>query len=263
MTRHRPRKQLGQHFLHDSTIITRITAGFKATADDFVVEIGPGKGALTGELLRSGATLHAIELDRDLCAWLTTQFADNDRFILHQADALTFDYCQLSTANRPLRLIGNLPYNISTPLMFHVLEESDCIRDMCFMLQKEVVDRIRAQPGGKDYGRLSVMMQYHCMVEKLLDVAPGAFNPPPRVKSSVIRLVPYTEPPVSVKDPKGFADVVRLAFSQRRKTLRNTLKPLINSDSIETLGIDAGRRAETLTLAEFAAIANTIADSRS
>ena len=255
MNDHRPRKRFGQHFLHDRNIIGRIIAALAPDAGDRVVEIGPGTGALTRELLTRLTHLDAVELDRDLLARLEAEFPP-DRLALHNADALKFDFCSLASGNSTLRLIGNLPYNISTPLLFHLLEQAGCIKDMLFMLQKEVVERLRAAPDGKDYGRLSVMIQYRCAVEKLFDVAPGAFTPPPRVDSAVVRLVPHATPPVAVDDPARFALLVRAAFASRRKTLRNNLRGLLSAEAMRALGIDPGRRAETLSLAEFALLSN-------
>jgi 16S rRNA (adenine1518-N6/adenine1519-N6)-dimethyltransferase len=257
MTRHTARKRFGQHFLHDRSIIERIVTTLDPKAGERVIEIGPGQGALTRELLARVAHLDAVELDRDLVASLCTRIPP-DRLTLHQADALKFDFCRLAEPGHKLRLVGNLPYNISTPLLFHVLEQSNCIRDMLFMLQKEVVDRLSAAPGRKDYGRLSVMIQYRCTVEKLFNVPPGAFKPVPRVDSAVVRLTPHAAPPVAVNDPERFATVVRAAFASRRKTLRNNLKGLLSPEQMLSLGIDPIRRAETLTLAEFAVLSNAM-----
>jgi len=255
MKNHLPRKRFGQHFLHDRHVIGQIVAAFSPKPDDQVVEIGPGTGVLTRPLLEKLDHLYAVELDRDLAARLNTEIAQ-ERFTLHSADALKFDFCRLAPSGRKLRLIGNLPYNISTPLLFHLLDQAGCIQDMLFMLQKEVVDRMCAGPGGKDYGRLSVMIQYRCAVEKLFDVAPGAFTPPPKVDSSVARLVPHATPPVAVNDPEKFARLVQAAFTSRRKVLRNTLKGWLRAEEMQALGIDPIRRAETLSLAEFAALSN-------
>lgn len=257
MSNPRPKKRFGQHFLHDRNVIGRILAALAPRPGDHIVEIGPGKGALTRELATQLPHFDAVELDRDLLAHLPTVIPAG-KLTLHGADALKFDFCQLMQQGRKLRLVGNLPYNISTPLLFHLLDQSGCIEDMLFMLQKEVVDRLSAAPGGKDYGRLSVMIQYRCRVEKLFDVAPGAFTPPPKVDSAVVRLTPYEKPPVEVRDPQHFARVVRAAFSQRRKVLRNTLKGLVSAETMLQVGIDPGRRAETLTLAEFAALSSDI-----
>jgi len=255
MKEHRARKRFGQHFLHDRGVIGRIAAALAPRPGDRLVEIGPGTGALTRELLARVAHLDAVELDRDLVARLRTEFPA-DKLTLHSADALKFDFCRLAKTGQKLRLIGNLPYNISTPLLFHVLDQAGCIQDMLFMLQKEVVTRLGAAPGGKDYGRLSVMIQYRCAVEKLFDVASGAFTPPPQVDSAVVRLVPHAAPPVTVNDPDRFARLVQAAFASRRKVLRNTLKNFLRAEEMQALGIDPTRRAETLSLAEFAALSN-------
>ncbi len=257
MNPHRARKRFGQHFLRDKKIIERIIEVLAPPASDHVVEIGPGQGALTRELAARLPHFEAVEFDRDLVSHLQSEFP-SDRLTLHQADALQFDFCRLAKNDRKLRLVGNLPYNISTPLLFHLLEQARCIEDMLFMLQKEVVQRLAAIPGKKDYGRLSVMIQYRCRVEKLFDVAPGAFSPPPRVDSSVVRLIPHTTPPVAVNDEVAFARVVRAAFASRRKTLRNNLKGLLDAGEMSALGIDSTRRAETLTLAEFVTLSNAI-----
>lgn len=256
---HAPRKRFGQHFLHDPAIIDRIVAAFAPAPGETIVEIGPGRGALTQPLLRAAGQLDAIELDRDLAPLLTRTCASTGELRLHHADALRFDFCALARGTDRLRVIGNLPYNISTPLLFHLLDAKRCIADMLFMLQKEVVDRIVAAPGSDDYGRLSVMVQYHCATARLFTIGPGAFTPPPRVDSAIVRLVPYAAPPVAVVNEALFAHVVRHAFSQRRKTLRNTLKPLLPAEAITACGVDPQRRAETLSLVEFAALTNAAA----
>ncbi len=255
MKQHRARKRFGQHFLHDRGVINHIVTALAPRPDDRIVEIGPGTGALTRELLARIGHLDAVELDRDLVARLRSEFPA-DKLTLHSADALKFDFCQLTRSGQKLRLVGNLPYNISTPLLFHLLDQAGCIQDMLFMLQKEVVTRLSAAPGGKDYGRLSVMIQYRCTVEKLFDVASGAFTPPPQVDSAVVRLVPHAAAPVAVHDPDRFARLVQAAFASRRKVLRNTLKNFLGAGEMLALGIDPTRRAETLTLAEFAALSN-------
>ena len=257
MPEHRPRKRFGQHFLHDRGIVQHILDAFDPQPDETPVEIGPGPGALTRPLLERCARLHVVELDRDLAAQLRTGFAP-ERLVVHEADALKFDFGALTKPGGKIRLIGNLPYNISTPLLFHLLDQERYIHDMLFMLQKEVVDRMAAPPGGKDYGRLSVMIQWRLRVEKLFNVRPGAFTPPPKVDSSVVRLTPHAAPPIQVRDADAFARVVKAAFAQRRKTLRNNLKGLMTAEILESLGIDPQRRAETLTLAEFAALANAL-----
>jgi 16S rRNA (adenine1518-N6/adenine1519-N6)-dimethyltransferase len=257
---HHPKKRFGQHFLHDRNIIGRIVAALAPKSNDKIVEIGPGKGALTRALLTRVTHLDAVELDRDLIAHLQSEWPA-DQLTLHNADALKFDFCRLTGDGHQLRVIGNLPYNISTPLLFHLLDQAGCIADMVFMLQKEVVQRMIATPGGKDYGRLSVMIQYRCALEKLFDVAPGAFTPPPQVDSSVVRLIPHAAPPVAVDDPEQFSRTVRAAFASRRKTLRNNMRGLLSAEQMLALGIDPTRRAETLSLAEFAALSNQVAHS--
>jgi 16S rRNA (adenine1518-N6/adenine1519-N6)-dimethyltransferase len=247
------KKRFGQHFLHDRRIVERILAAFGPKPSDHVIEIGPGPGVLTRGLAGRVACLEAVEIDRDLAARLADEFIES-QLILHNADALEFDFCARARPGERLRLIGNLPYNISTPLLFHLLDQLDCIHDMLFMLQKEVVDRLAAAPDTEDYGRLSVMIQWRVKVEKLFDVHPGAFTPPPRVDSSVVRLTPHATPPVQVQNPERFALIVKTAFAHRRKTLRNNLKNLIADDTFAAAGIDPARRAETLSLQEFAAI---------
>ena len=258
MKNHRARKRFGQHFLTDNNVVTRIIAVFNPQTSDHIVEIGPGLGVLTEALLSCVPEMDAIELDRDIIPKLVDRCAPMGKLTIHEADALQFDFISLADDERPLRIVGNLPYNISTPLMFHLIESSQIICDMHFMLQKEVVNRLAATPGNKDYGRLSVMMQFHCQVDSLFDVPPESFDPPPKVNSAIVRLVPYSKPPVKVDNVATLQKVVTQAFSQRRKTLRNTLKPLLNAKKIEALGIDPTRRAETLSLIEFADLSNVV-----
>ena len=253
---HQARKRFGQNFLQDYRVIRDILDHAHPQPGEHWVEIGPGLGALTEPLIESGVRLDVVELDRDLVARLQKRFADNVNISIHSADALQFDFASLASPGEKLRVIGNLPYNISTPLMFHLLETTDCVEDMHFMLQKEVVDRICAEPGGKQYGRLSVMMQYFCETEWLFEVPPESFDPAPQVMSAIVRLVPHTEPPVSVDDFERFSRLVTQAFSQRRKTIRNSLRNFIDDDQIQALGIDPTQRAETISLAEFAALSN-------
>ena len=266
---HRPRKRFGQNFLHDESVIDRISATINPSADQHLVEIGPGQGALTEALVASGCRLDVIELDRDLVPGLLAAFSLKPGFKLHSADALKFDFNSLldtpgtgsAAANgQLLRVVGNLPYNISTPLIFKLLENAAIIHDMHFMLQREVVERLAARPGGKNWGRLGIMAQYHCRVEHLFDVPPEAFNPPPKVQSAIVRLSPWPESPWPVCDEEKLRGVARASFAQRRKTLRNNLKGLIDSAQLEALGIDPGARAETLELTQFIEIANTIHD---
>lgn len=253
------RKRFGQNFLHDQAVIAQIIANLQIKKGEHWVEIGPGQGALTELLLEKATLLDVVELDRDLVALLKLKFKAKPHFTVHSADALKFDFSQIAKQNDKLRIVGNLPYNISTPLLFHLLNFSDGIADMHFMLQKEVVDRICAVPGSKKYGRLSVMMQYHCAAHGLFDVSPESFHPVPQVNSAVIRLVPHITPPVLINDMIIFNKLVSQAFSQRRKTLRNSLRTLINDEAIIALDIDPNARAETLSLEDFAKLSNALA----
>lgn len=249
---HQARKRFGQNFLHDQSVIANILAYAQPQRGQHWLEIGPGLGALTKPLLQIGVSLDVIELDRDLVNYLQREFAQHENLHIHSADALQFDVQSLVISNEKIRVIGNLPYNISTPLMFHLLESCTCIEDMLFMLQKEVVDRICAQPNSKAYGRLSVMMQYFCETESLFDVPPESFDPAPKVTSAIVRLVPHHRPPVDVGNLKNFAQLVTQAFSQRRKTIRNALRDWLSEAKISSLGIDPGLRAEALDLQQFA-----------
>ncbi len=249
---HRPRKRFGQHFLHDPGVIARIITAIAPRPDDLVVEIGPGLGALTRPLLQHLAHLHVVELDRDL-AWRLRAWDEAARLTVHEADALTFDFGALGEG---LRVVGNLPYNISTPLLFHLARYAGRIRDMHLMLQKEVVERMAATSGTTAYGRLSVMLQSRFRVQKLIRVPPEAFQPPPKVESAVARLTPLPPEAIPYRDAERFALIVARAFGQRRKTLRNTLKGLVAPEVFEQLGIDPGRRGEELSIREFAALAD-------
>jgi 16S rRNA (adenine1518-N6/adenine1519-N6)-dimethyltransferase len=254
----RPRKRFGQNFLQDDHVIDRIVSAIRPLADDHLVEIGPGRGALTEYLARAGCRLDVVELDRDLVPGLLAAFSIYPRFRLHSADALDFDYRSLVQGQERLRVVGNLPYNISTPLIFRLLDAADIIRDMHFMLQLEVVERLAAQPGGKEWGRLGIMTQYRCRVEHLFNVPPEAFRPPPKVQSAVVRLAPWQTAPWEPCDENRLRQVVAAAFAHRRKTLRNNLKDLINNNDLERVGIDPGARAETLELPDFIRIANAV-----
>lgn len=254
---HQARKRFGQNFLQDPNVIHAILAHARPAAGEHWVEIGPGLGALTAPLLASGARLDAVELDRDLVALLQKRFADQANLSIHNADALSFDFAGLAADGRKLRVIGNLPYNISTPLLFHLLDNSGCVQDMLFMLQKEVVARICAPPGSRTYGRLSVMMQYFCDTEELFEVPPESFDPVPAVMSAIVRLTPHAGPPVDVGNLPAFQLLLTQAFSQRRKTIRNSLKNLLTAEQIAALDIDPGLRAEALTLDEFARLNRT------
>lgn len=251
-----PKKSLGQHFLHDPAIIQRIVDAIAPRKGDCLIEIGPGPGALTLPLLRAAGTLHAVEMDQRMIAHLESASPDN--LTLHHADALKFDYCAVSN-NRPLRLAGNLPYQISSPLLFRLLALKCTVVDMHFMLQKEVVARMTALPGSKDYGRLSVMLAVRCTAKQLFIVKPGAFNPPPKVDSAVVRLMPHT-PDWAPENPKRFAAIVSAAFSARRKTLRNALtrSPTLglSVQDLEDAGIDPGLRPEKIAPKEYARLAD-------
>jgi len=252
---HIARKRFGQHFLHDPAVIERIVRAVDPQPEDRMVEIGPGLGAITLPLLRHLPQLDAVEIDRDAIRHLTEVSAGRSLRI-HEADVLEFDFGALRTDSRRLRLVGNLPYNISTPLLFRLIEQREQLLDMHFMLQKEVVDRMAAGAGDESYGRLSVMLAPWLQVEPLFDIGPGAFRPPPRVISTVVRLLPHSTPPFRIDEPSRFAAVVAAAFSQRRKTLRNSLKAWLSEDQIRQAGVDPGDRAEVVPPAAFAALAN-------
>ncbi|ALG68520.1 16S rRNA (adenine(1518)-N(6)/adenine(1519)-N(6))-dimethyltransferase RsmA [Beggiatoa leptomitoformis] len=256
-----PRKRFGQNFLHDASVIARIIQAFAPQPKQQIVEIGAGRGALTLPLLELLGQLSVVEIDRDLATLLQQTCAPLGKLTLYQADALKFDFGQLAQAGQSLRIIGNLPYNISTPLLFHLLEFTPCISDMLFMLQKEVVDRMTAAPDTANYGRLSVALQYRCQVEKLFDVGSGAFTPAPKVESSIVQLIPYQTLPCPANDEAVFQRVITSAFAQRRKTLRNNLKNLLSDTQIQQMGIDPQTRAETLDVADFVRLANCLSES--
>lgn len=254
---HVPRKRFGQHFLCDQTVIQRIIAALQPQPQQHLLEIGPGQGALTVPLLKQIKQLEVVELDRDLIPELQRR-AQGD-LTIYSSDALTFDFASIKKDERPLRIFGNLPYNISTPLIFHLLTFADIVADMLFMLQKEVAERLAALPDTKDYGRLSVMVQYHCDVELLFDVPPEAFYPPPKVQSSIVRLVPHKKLPSIARDYAFFDALVKAAFGQRRKTLRNSLRHIITDEMWEHVPLASDRRAETLSVQEFVMLANVCA----
>ncbi len=255
---HKARKRFGQNFLVDETVIARIARAVSAKKQDNLVEIGPGQGALTAYLLEDCPNLSAVELDRDLVPLLQAKFALHPHFTLYQADALQFDFASLAT-NRPCRIVGNLPYNISTPLIFHLMEARAHIADMHFMLQKEVVDRLAAPPGEKAYGRLSVLCQYYCQIEPLFVVPPEAFRPIPKVDSAIVRLTPHTTLPHPADDVAVFTQVVKAVFQMRRKTLRNGLKALLGTDPLTQIqSTDLSLRPEALSLEDFVHLANEI-----
>jgi 16S rRNA (adenine1518-N6/adenine1519-N6)-dimethyltransferase len=246
------KKRFGQHFLIDRHYIHRIVSAIAPQSDDVMVEIGPGPGALTAPLLAHLRHLHAVEIDRELAAALRERFAPAT-FTMHESDVLAFDFAALGPR---FRAVGNLPYNISTPFLFHLATFADSLIDATFMLQKEVVDRMVAQPDTEAYGRLSVMLQYRFAMKRLFDVPPGAFVPPPKVDSAIVRMVPLPATQLRARDDARLAAIVTAGFGQRRKTLGNTLKPFINAQHIEALGIDPKRRAETLSLVEFIRLAD-------
>lgn len=254
MPLHFPRKRFGQNFLQDDQIIQQIINVIFPNSDQHLVEIGPGKGALTEYLLKYNCQLDIVELDNDLVKILATKFNSFRQLQIHNNDILKFDFNQLKPI--PLRVIGNLPYNISTQLLFYLLDYVHLIQDMTFMLQKEVVERLIATPATSAYGRLSVILQYHYQIYKLFDVAPDAFWPPPKVQSSIVQLIPHSTPPVEILNQQHFNQIVTAAFSKRRKTLRNNLKHILDNETIQNSGIDPKIRGETLTLAEFARLAN-------
>jgi 16S rRNA (adenine1518-N6/adenine1519-N6)-dimethyltransferase len=245
------KKRFGQHFLTDRHYIERIVKAIAPARADSMVEIGPGPGAITAPLLDHLNALSAVEVDRDLSAVLRLRFGE--RLNLHEGDVLEFDFASIGPR---FRAVGNLPYNISTPFLFHLANFADHLIDATFMLQKEVVDRMVAEPGSGDYGRLSVMLQMRFEMHKLFDVPPGAFTPPPKVDSAIVRMVPRGEDRLRALDEARFATLVTAGFGQRRKTLSNTLKPYLSAATIESCGIDPKRRAETLSVAEFVALAN-------
>lgn len=258
---HHPRKRFGQNFLHDPGIIQSIVQAVDPQPGDNLVEIGPGQGAITLPLLKQVKRMQVVELDRDLIEPLKARCASVGELTIHNADALKYDFASLASPDRPLRVVGNLPYNISTPILFHLLDQAAHIKDMHFMLQKEVVERIAAEPGSKTYGRLSVMVQARCRVEHLFNIGAEAFYPSPKVESAFFRLEPHAQPPCEIVDWAVFSDLVNQAFSQRRKTLRNCLKGLLDAATIESLGIDPGIRPEQLDLNAFARLANQAASN--
>ena len=254
---HQARKRFGQNFLQDEAVISRIISGINPRPGDRLVEIGPGLGALTEPLLEAtDGHLEVVELDRNLIPILRTKFFNYPDFKIHEGDALKFDFDQLADETHKLRVVGNLPYNISTPLIFHLLENITLLKDMHFMLQKEVVERMASQPSTSSYGRLGIMTQYFCRVQPLFIVGPEAFNPAPKVESAIVRLVPHEVLPYPVKSIERLQNVVRIAFTKRRKTLRNALSGVVAPEALEDLGIEASLRPENLTLEQFSLLSN-------
>ena len=258
MSQHVARKRFGQNFLVDQQVIGDIVNAVAPARDDCVVEIGPGLGALTDPLLQRLDHLHVVEIDRDIIARLRPRYSP-DRLTIHSGDALDFDFSLLvDGAGRRLHVVGNLPYNISTPLLFHLAAFADCVYDMHFMLQKEVVERLVAEPGCSDFGRLSVMLQYRFVIDWLLDVPPECFTPAPKVDSAVVRLIPRPAEELSARDEARFAAVVAAAFAQRRKMLRNNLKGILGDAGFAQLGIAPTARAEELSVADYIRVANSL-----
>jgi 16S rRNA (adenine1518-N6/adenine1519-N6)-dimethyltransferase len=260
MREHRARKRFGQNFLVSPGVIRKVVEAIAPRAGDTVVEIGPGLGALTAPLLERIDYLHVVEIDRDLIARLRERYP-LERLIIHEGDALQFDFGALKESG-PLKIVGNLPYNISTPLLFHLATDVDKVSEMHFMLQKEVVDRMVATPGSGDYGRLSVMLQYRFHMERLFIVPPGAFDPPPKVDSAIVRMIPRDFTKVSTNetalDEQLFSQLVMAAFSQRRKMLRNTLRDFGGETLLDAQGLSPTARAENLSVADFVRLSNAL-----
>ncbi len=258
--KHIAKKRFGQNFLTDQSVIYSLVEAISPKADDLLVEIGPGLGALTQPLLKKLNHLHVVEIDRDIIAWMES-FYPKDKLTIHNADALKFNFAELAkfSPDNKIRVTGNLPYNISTPILFHLLDNVDSIIDMHFMLQKEVVERMVAAPSTSEYGRLSVMLQYRLKMEYLITVPPEAFDPAPKVESAFVRCVPHKVLPYPAKNEALFGKVVTAAFGQRRKTLRNTLKEYLDDAGFTAVGIDSGLRAENLSVEQFVSIANFLA----
>jgi 16S rRNA (adenine1518-N6/adenine1519-N6)-dimethyltransferase len=252
---HRARKRFGQHFLTSSEVIGNIVNAIAPSPGDTIVEIGPGQAAITEPLLQYDIELHAVEFDRDLVSQLATRYAGNPRITIHQADALQFDFAGLGDQ---LRIVGNLPYNISTPLLFHLIEFRDCIRDFHFMLQKEVVDRMVADPGGKEFGRLTIMLGSFLEMVPLFDVSPDAFSPPPKVTSSVVRMRPLPVGHWNIADIDVLSTLVAAAFGKRRKTLRNALKGLASEDDLRAAEMEPSARPEQIPVAAWIQLANLL-----
>ncbi len=248
------RKRFGQNFLQDDMVIADIISAIDPKEDQHIIEIGPGHGALTALLLRKAGQLDVIEIDRDLVPKLKSKFKQFQQLVVHEADALAFDFTSLAKNSEKLRVIGNLPYNITTPLLFHLLSQSQCIDDMCFMLQREVVERICAQPGSKTYGRLSIMIQYQCEASQLFIVPPEAFEPQPKVESAIVYLRPLQKQDADGITISDLNTVVTKAFSQRRKTISNTLKNMMSQTVLQSLNIDLQQRPETLSIEQYIAI---------
>lgn len=255
--KHNPRKRFGQNFLQNQHVITDILQAINPQPADNILEIGPGLGAITQPLLRRVEHMTAVEIDRDLHQYLSALPIAQGKLDLISADALTIDYSQFGSN---LRIVGNLPYNISTPLLIHLLRYAASIKDMYFMLQKEVVDRMAAGPGSKAYGRLSVMLQYHCEVDHLFDVPPEAFDPQPKVDSAIVRLIPYRDSPYEAVDLEQLQRIVASSFAMRRKTLTNNLKGIVSVTQLTDLGIDGSKRPEQISVKEYVQLAKFVSN---
>jgi len=261
MKAHIPRKRFGQNFLVDQQVVSAIIAAINPRHDDCIVEIGPGLGALTKPLTGQLAHLHVVEIDRDIVAYLKSHYLP-ERLTIHESDALSFNFLSIPCIDSAkLRVVGNLPYNISTPLLFHLAHFAKNVKDMTFMLQKEVVDRMVAKRASSDYGRLSVMLQYRFVIDALFDVSPDAFNPAPRVNSTVVRLIPKPESELIAINEHRLSELVRTAFSQRRKMLRNTLKGVADENQLQQLGISSSARAEEVSVEDYVFLSNHLCRS--
>ncbi len=258
---HQAKKRFGQNFLHNDAVISDIIDAINPEPGENLVEIGPGLGALTEPVIERAKKLSVVELDRDLAKRLRHHPFLAPHLTIYETDALSFDFAQLATDNKPLRIFGNLPYNISTPLIFHLLTFKDKVQDMHFMLQKEVVQRMAAGPHCKAYGRLSIMTQYQCEVIPVMEIGPEAFKPAPKVDSAIVRLIPHSDIKNPVKEISALNTVCLAAFNQRRKTIRNSFKNLISVAQLESLNIDANLRPENLTLDDYIMLANFIVDN--
>ncbi|WP_418357402.1 MULTISPECIES: 16S rRNA (adenine(1518)-N(6)/adenine(1519)-N(6))-dimethyltransferase RsmA [Shewanella] len=259
---HTARKRFGQNFLTDEGVISSIVGAIAPDNDHVMIEIGPGLGALTEPVADTIDNLTVVELDRDLVERLQQHPILKDKLTIHQGDALQFDFSTLQQPGKKMKVFGNLPYNISTPLMFHLFEFAEQIETMHFMLQKEVVLRLSASPGSKAYGRLTVMAQYFCQVVPVLEVPPHCFTPPPKVDSAVVRLLPYEVKPWPCKDVSVLRHLCSAAFSMRRKTLRNNLKAMLSDDDFASLNIDSSMRPEQISVPQYVAMANLLCDNK-
>lgn len=260
---HRARKRFGQNFLHDPQVIGRIVKAIAPKPDDILVEIGPGLGALTEPVAEAAGHLTVIELDRDLAERLQQHPQLADKLTIHQADAMKFDFTSLTNSTKKLKVFGNLPYNISTPLLFHLFQYADLIENMHFMLQKEVVQRMTAVHGSKAFGRLSVMTQYYCTAMPVVEVGPGAFKPAPKVESAVVRLIPKAVSDRALVSAESLNRVCLEAFNQRRKTLRNCFSNIATAEDLLQLGLDPGQRPEQLSVDDFVRIAQWLEQKES